>query len=74
MKEEIANNPEAFARLAGEFSDCPSKAKGGDLGEFGPGMMVKEFDMVAFEEDVGVVHGPISTSFGEHLIFVKSRS
>jgi len=74
MKEEIANDPEAFARFAGEFSDCPSKAKGGDLGEFGPGMMVKEFDAVAFEEDVGVVHGPISTSFGEHLIFVKSRS
>jgi len=74
IKEAVANDAAEFARYAGEYSDCPSKAKGGDLGKFGPGMMVPEFDAIAFKEDVGVVHGPVSTSFGEHLILVTYRS
>jgi len=74
MKETIANDPAEFAKYAQEYSDCPSGRKGGDLGKFGPGMMVKEFDAVVFVEDVGVVHGPVSTQFGEHLILVTYRS
>lgn len=74
IKEAIANDPDEFAKYAGEYSDCPSSAKGGDLGKFGPGMMVKEFDAIAFGEDLDVVHGPVSTSFGEHLILVTYRS
>jgi len=74
IKEAVANDSEEFARYASEYSDCPSGRKGGDLGEFGPGMMVAEFDAIAFGEDVGVVHGPVSTSFGEHLIYVTARS
>jgi peptidyl-prolyl cis-trans isomerase C len=36
--------------------------------------MVKDFDKVCFEEAVGVVHGPISTQFGEHLILITGRT
>ena len=47
LKDRIANG-EDFGDIAREFSSCPSKAQGGDLGQFGPGMMVKEFDAVVF--------------------------
>jgi peptidyl-prolyl cis-trans isomerase C len=63
-----------FEELAREHSQCPSSQQGGDLGEFGPGQMVKEFDTVCFNEEVGKVHGPISTQFGFHLIQIVSRT
>ena len=63
-----------FAALASEHSSCPSGKSGGDLGSFGPGMMVKEFDEVVFNEAVGEVHGPVKTQFGYHLLEVTSRS
>lgn len=63
-----------FAALASEHSSCPSGKAGGDLGSFGPGMMVKEFDEVVFNEAVGEVHGPVKTQFGYHLLEVTSRS
>jgi peptidyl-prolyl cis-trans isomerase C len=74
LKEEINNDPVKFAEAAQRISSCPSSKKGGDLGEFGPGMMVRNFDKVCFNEDVGVVHGPISTQFGEHLILITERT
>jgi len=74
IKAEIGDDPEAFAAAAKEWSGCPSSKNGGDLGEFNPGMMVKNFDDVCFTEEVGVVHGPISTQFGEHLILITKRS
>jgi peptidyl-prolyl cis-trans isomerase C len=54
-------------------SECPSAKRGGNLGTFKPGMMVKEFDEVCFNQEVGVVHGPIKTQFGSHLILVTRR-
>jgi peptidyl-prolyl cis-trans isomerase C len=63
-----------FADLASKHSTCPSGARGGDLGEFGPGEMVAEFNDVCFNEEVGVVHGPVKTQFGYHLIEVTKRS
>ena len=63
-----------FAALAGEYSSCPSGKKGGDLGDFGPGQMVKEFDEVAFSAPVGEVQGPVKTEFGFHLIEVTYRT
>jgi len=63
-----------FASLAKQHSTCPSGRKGGDLGTFGPGQMVKEFDTVVFNEPVGVVHGPVKTQFGYHLLEITSRS
>merc|ERR1719491_573428 len=74
IKGEIGNDADKFAAAATEWSGCPSSKSGGDLGEFNPGMMVKAFDEVCFNEDVGVVHGPISTQFGEHLILITKRS
>ena len=62
-----------FADMAKEHSNCPSGKSGGDLGSFGPGQMVKEFDVVVFGEQVGVVHGPVQTQFGYHLIEITSR-
>jgi len=65
---------EDFAQVARKHSTCPSGKDGGDLGEFSPGMMVKEFDTVVFSADVGQVHGPVKTQFGYHLIEITSRS
>ncbi len=63
-----------FADVAMANSGCPSKAQGGDLGEFGPGQMVKEFDEVVFSAEVGEVVGPVQTQFGYHIIEVTQRS
>ncbi|QOL24471.1 peptidylprolyl isomerase [Thalassotalea sp. LPB0316] len=57
-----------FGSLAKKFSTCPSKKKGGDLGEFRRGQMVKTFDDVVFKKEVLKVHGPVKTKFGFHLI------
>ena len=73
LKTKIEDGAD-FAALAREHSTCPSKAQGGDLGEFGPGQMVPEFDKVVFSAEVGKVQGPVKTQFGYHLIEVTSRS
>jgi len=65
---------EDFAQVAKKYSQCPSGQQGGDLGEFSPGMMVKEFDTVVFSADVDKVHGPVKTQFGYHLIEITRRS
>jgi len=72
LKERISGG-EDFAEIAREYSNCPSKAQGGDLGQFGPGIMVKEFDEVAFSADVNTLQGPVKTRFGCHLLEVTSR-
>jgi len=63
-----------FAALAAEHSECPSGKSGGDLGEFSPGQMVREFDQVVFTEELGKVHGPVKTQFGYHLIEITERN
>jgi len=72
LKTRIANG-EDFAEIAKEYSQCPSGAQGGDLGEFGQGQMVPEFDAVVFNEATNVVHGPVQTQFGYHLLETTSR-
>ena len=72
LKEQIAAGAD-FAEIARTHSQCPSGRNGGDLGEFRPGQMVKEFNDVCFNDEVGVVHGPVRTQFGYHLIEVTKR-
>ncbi len=57
-----------FAKLAKKHSFCPTAKRGGDLGEFGRGQMVKPFEDVVFKKPLHVVHGPVKTRFGWHLI------
>jgi peptidyl-prolyl cis-trans isomerase C len=73
LKQQITDGAD-FADLAKEHSSCPSGKQGGTLGEFGPGQMVPEFDRVVFNEAVNVVHGPVQTQFGYHLLEVTSRT
>lgn len=65
--------PAKFAELARSESKCPSGKSGGDLGTFGRGMMVPEFDSVVFEQEVGPVH-KVKTQFGWHLVLTTERS
>jgi peptidyl-prolyl cis-trans isomerase C len=73
LKKQIEAGAD-FAAVAREHSTCPSGKKGGSLGEFGQGQMVKEFDEAVFKGEVGKVLGPIQTQFGYHLLEVTSRT
>lgn len=73
LKKQIEGGA-SFADMAKKHSSCPSGRQGGDLGEFGPGQMVKEFDTVVFKGELGKVHGPVKTQFGFHLIEITKRS
>ncbi|MCF6209654.1 MAG: peptidylprolyl isomerase [Gammaproteobacteria bacterium] len=73
LKTEIEAGAD-FADMAKQHSSCPSGAQGGDLGSFGPGQMVPEFDQVVFSADVSTVQGPVKTQFGYHLLEVTSRT
>ncbi len=72
LKQQIENGAD-FADIAKQHSTCPSGRKGGELGEFGPGQMVKEFDEVVFSGELNTVHGPVQTQFGYHLLEITSR-
>ncbi len=63
-----------FEALAKRYSICPSGKRGGDLGEFHRGDMVKAFDDVVFKRPLLKVHGPIKTRFGYHLIKTLYRN
>ena len=57
-----------FGAAAREVSQCPSRKKDGSLGYFTKGMMVKEFDEVAFKLQIGEISEPVKTEFGYHII------
>jgi len=73
LKKEIEAGAD-FADVAKAHSDCPSGERGGELGEFSPGQMVKEFDEVVFSGELNKVLGPVKTQFGYHLLEVTSRT
>jgi peptidyl-prolyl cis-trans isomerase C len=62
------NKGASFAKIASEKSMCPSGKKGGDLGEFGRGRMVREFEVAAFALQKGQMSQPVKTEFGWHII------
>ena len=73
LKAEIEGGKD-FAEVAKQHSSCPSGRNGGDLGTFGQGQMVPEFDKVVFNDELNKVHGPVKTQFGYHLLEITSRS
>ena len=72
LKKRIAAG-EAFDVLAKKYSTCPSKKRGGDLGEVRPGQMVRAIDQIIFKKPLKVVHGPVKSQFGYHLVQVFYR-
>ena len=73
LKQEIEDGND-FAEVAKAHSSCPSGRQGGDLGSFGPGQMVPEFDKVVFSAELNQVQGPVKTQFGYHLLEVTERT
>ena len=71
---KIQNGEQTFEDAAKECSTCPSGQQGGDLGEFGRGQMVKEFEEAAFAAEIGAIVGPVKTQFGFHLIKVEAKN
>ena len=63
-----------FAAAAKEHSSCPSGRDGGNLGTFGKGQMVPEFETACFDGEIGDVQGPIKTQFGYHVVEVTART
>lgn len=63
-----------FQKLAQQYSACPSKRNGGDLGEFRKGDMVPAFDKAVFSCELLKPFGPVKTQFGYHLIKVLYRN
>ncbi|KEH92133.1 peptidylprolyl isomerase [Clostridium massiliodielmoense] len=72
VAEEIKNGM-TFSDAATKYSTCPSKAQGGNLGKFGKGQMVPEFEEAAFNLEIGKISEPVKTQFGYHLIEVEDK-
>ena len=71
---QIESGAVTFEAAAAEHSNCPSGSKGGDLGSFGRGQMVKEFEDAAFAAEIGKIVGPVKSQFGYHLIKVEEKA
>ena len=74
IKKEIEAGEISFEEAAAKYSTCPSKEAGGNLGAFGKGMMVPEFEKAAFELEIGKVSEAVQTQFGYHLILVEEKN
>lgn len=74
IKNQIATGEKSFEQAAMEYSSCPSKEQGGNLGVFSRGMMVPEFEDAAFAATINEVTAPVQTQFGFHLIKVEAKN
>lgn len=72
IKKQLKDGAD-FAELAKQYSDCPSKERGGDLGFFPRGQMVKPFDQAAFKMMPGDISDIVETEFGYHLIKLEEK-
>jgi len=70
---DVTSGGKDFSAVAKEKSLCPSGKQGGDLGWFGRGQMVKEFEDAAFSLEPGKISQPVKTQFGWHLIKVEGK-
>jgi len=68
IKAELTQGGASFAKLAESYSTCPSKKRGGDLGTFGRGKMVPEFEKAVYNMKVGDISEPVKTKHGYHII------
>ncbi len=73
IRADIIAGSNTFAEAATEYSDCPSKVRGGELGTFGKGQMVPQFEVAAFSQEVDEVGDVIETQFGYHIIKVTEH-
>ena len=73
LKKRLAAG-EDFSKLAKKYSKCNSAKRFGDLGQVTPGQMLKPVDTIIFKKKTNVVHGPVKTKFGYHLVEVVFRS
>lgn len=74
IKQKLDQNEITFADAAAQYSSCPSKEVGGDLGNFGRGMMVPEFEEAAFASEINEITEPVKTQFGYHIIQVYEKN
>lgn len=72
--QDLRENKISFEDAAKAYSSCPSKEQGGNLGDFGRGQMVPEFDHACFEMQVGELRGPVQTQFGYHIIKLNAKN
>ncbi len=76
LAQEIINKAKAgadFGALARQYSSCPSKSSGGDLGWFGPGMMVQPFEAACKNLFTGSISDVVQTQFGYHVIKLTGK-
>lgn len=71
--QQLQKNPELFAEFAKEFSACPSKEQGGNLGQISKGQTVPEFEKQLFMLPVGLANKPIESRYGFHVVSVANR-
>ena len=74
LKEKINSGEITFEQAAKENSTCPSGASGGELGTFGQGQMVPEFNDKVFSMKVGTLSEPVKTQFGYHVIYLETKT
>lgn len=72
--KKVVDEKKNFGEIARTDSQCPSAAQGGDLGSFGRGMMVPEFEDVAFSLPIGEISKPFRTQFGYHIVKVEQHT
>ncbi len=71
--QQVQENPESFAKLAKQYSACPSKEMGGNLGQLTKGSTVPEFEKRLFQLDEGFCNEPIETRYGYHVVDIARK-